>query len=280
MIISFDRFTQLLDTILKCRKRSTVKGVFIEELSMRAQNWTLWKCPGTGELRGAVCPPGGTVRQPVEVQAQAWLDSPIPAPQPRARHQEHLVEQTTKCFQKTASASMALLLKRWCEPNSCSPNEIAVLASDAQHLQAQVLISEKPPKTSEHSPGVHTDRPLARQTSASEFPGNADERLQGPGPRSGCSSRNSGASFHFSAPHRSAFTAVWFSIVPLTLPQVDLRTNIQKGLSVLHETNADGITQHAALLKGKSPQCSVLTLRDKVSLSHELAHFPLLGSRW
>ena len=41
MIISFNQFTQLLDIILKCRKRSTVKGVFIEELSMSAQSWTL-----------------------------------------------------------------------------------------------------------------------------------------------------------------------------------------------------------------------------------------------
>ena len=29
--------------------------------------------------------------------------------------------------------------------------------------------------------------------------------------------------------------------MPLTLPQVDLRTNIQKGFCELHETNTDGI---------------------------------------
>lgn len=137
-------------------ERSIYRGIIYESSKLDTM-----KMPRDGRIKRSSLSPGGTVRQPVEVQAQAWLDSLIPAPQPRARRQEHLVEQTTKCFQKTASASMALLLKRCCEPNSCSPNEIAVLASDAQHLQAQILISEKPPKTSEHSPGVHTDHPLA-----------------------------------------------------------------------------------------------------------------------
>lgn len=218
-------------------ERSIYRGIIYERSKLDTM-----KMPRDGRIKRSSLSPGGTVGQPVEVQAQAWLDSLIPALQPRVRGQEHLVEQTTKCFQKTALASMALLLKRWCEPNSCFPNEIAVLASDGPAVGS---ISSHLRKASENlwtqprSPHWPPSSPY--QTSASEFPGNADERLQGPGPRSGCSSRNSGTSFHFSAPHRSTFTPVWFNTVPLTLPQVDLRTNIQKGLCELHETNTDGI---------------------------------------
>ena len=47
---------------------------------------------------------------------------------------------------------------------------------------------------------------------------------------------------------------------------------------MFHETNTDGTIHHTALLKRKSPGCSVLTQKGKVSLSNELVHFPLLGN--
>ena len=218
-------------------ERSIYRGIIYERSKLDTM-----KMPRDGRIKRSSLSPGGTVGQPVVVQAQAWLDSLIPALQPRARGQEHLVEQTTKCFQKTALASMALLLKRWCEPNSLFSwwnssfgLRRPALASTSSHLRK----ASENLWTQPRSPHWPPSSPC--QTSASEFPGNADERLQGPGPRSGCSSRNSGTSFHSLAPHRSAFTPVWFNTMPLTLPQVDLRTNIQKGLCELHETNTDGI---------------------------------------
>lgn len=154
-------------------ERSIYRGIIYEHSKLDTM-----KMPRDGRIKRSSLSPGGTVGQPVEVQAHAWLDSLIPALQPRVRGQEHLVEQTTKCFQKTALASMALLLKRWCEPNSCFPNEIAVLASDSPAVGS---ISSHLRKASENlwtqprSPHWPPSSPY--QTSASEFPGNADEHL-------------------------------------------------------------------------------------------------------
>lgn len=160
--------------------------------------------------------------------ATSFLNDLTPALRPRARGQENLND--LKVLLEGSAGLHGLPCEKVKEAKLSFPWEWWQLwpcPHVPSNYRKQFSSQGRPQKTSEHRPR-NWDTALQLLSDKWESPGNAAEHPQGPRPRSGWSSRNSGTRFHYAAPHRNAFTQVWFNTRPLALLGIDFRTIAQK----------------------------------------------------